>query len=590
MSYLICDCGSTATKAVLIGRAGGRWRLLGRAQAPTTVEEPWADVTRGVRDACAALGDAGASPALPPDLAGEADAAAGAAAGPVFLATSSAGGGLRMLVLGVVRKLTARSAERAALGAGAIVADVIAHGDGRPFAELVERVRSLRPDIVLLAGGTDGGGREQVLHLAELIAAAAPRPRWAPTAPLPVVFAGNREAAGDVARQLDDRFALEVVANVRPTLEREDLAPARRRLHAVFLEHVMSRAPGYDRLLRSCAAPVLPTPAAVGRMIRHLARQREGGILAVDVGGATTDVFSAGDGAWGRTVSANLGLSYSIGNVCREAGWERIAAWLPLPVAAGELRDRVLNKMIRPTTVPQDDVGLAVEHAVAREAIRLAVAQHRRFAPELAAEATGAGEPFRAAPAADVLPMAGIDLVIGSGGLLANAPRRPLAALVLLDACEPEGLTELAVDSVFMLPHLGVLATIDPEAAAEVLLADCLLPLGACLAARGRHRRGRELAECRLEADGAGATTAALVAGRLLRLPLPAGAEATLEVRPRRGIDCGAGRGRPLRRRIRGGPAGLLLDGRGRPLPPSGGGDEAGLTGPDAALRPGAAA
>src|SRR5262245_41307145 len=136
----------------------------------------------------------------------------------IYISTSSAGGGLQMMVAGVVRSMTAESAERAALGAGAIVMDVIASNDGRLQHEQIEKIRHLRPDMILLSGGIDGGTTSHVASLAEIISAADPKPRLGIGYNLPVVFAGNTDARQIVLKELENKTALTVVDNLRPTL------------------------------------------------------------------------------------------------------------------------------------------------------------------------------------------------------------------------------------------------------------------------------------------------------------------------------------------------------------------------------------
>jgi uncharacterized protein (TIGR01319 family) len=165
------DCGSTTTKAILIEERDGVFRQVSRGEAPTTVEAPFEDVTKGVLNAITELEELSGRQLL--DANGQIlTPAQGDRGTDVYISTSSAGGGLQMMVTGVVKSMTAESAERAALGAGAIVMDVIAANDKRLPHEQVERIRRLRPDMILLSGGTDGGAVEQVVQLAELVAAA----------------------------------------------------------------------------------------------------------------------------------------------------------------------------------------------------------------------------------------------------------------------------------------------------------------------------------------------------------------------------------------------------------------------------------
>src|SRR4029079_4965816 len=136
-------------------------------------------------------------------------------------------------------------------------------------------------------------------------------------------------------------------------------------------------------LMQWTDAPIMPTPGAVGNILQTIANRQGINVVGVDIGGATTDVFSVFDGTFNRTVSANLGMSYSISNVCAEAGMPAILRWVHVDMDERELRNRVKNKMIRPTTIPQTLDALVFEQAVAREALRLAYIQHKEFATTL---------------------------------------------------------------------------------------------------------------------------------------------------------------------------------------------------------------
>ena len=142
----------------------------------------------------------------------------------------------------------------------------------------------------------------------------------------------------------------------------------------------MAQAPGYGKLMTWTAVPIMPTPGAVGDIIQTIAKEERIAVIGVDIGGATTDVFSVFDGVFNRTVSANLGMSYSVSNVLAEAGIENVLRWVPFDIDEAELRNRIRNKMIRPTTIPQTLDELQIEQAIAREALRLAFVQHKQFA------------------------------------------------------------------------------------------------------------------------------------------------------------------------------------------------------------------
>lgn len=571
MRIVATDCGSTTTKAILIEERDGVFRQTFRGEAPTTVEEPFADVTLGVANSVTELQELSGYKLIADEgtiirrtSTSDPDGC------DLYISTSSAGGGLQMMVAGVVREMTAESAKRAALGAGAIVMDTIASNDRRKPHEQIQRIRELRPDMVLVSGGTDGGDTKKVIEIAELIAPARPRPRFGSEFCLPMIFAGNKEARPAIERIFSgDGFALSVVDNLRPTLEQENLGPARERIHDVFLEHVMAHAPGYDKLMVWANAPIMPTPGAVGDILQTIAKGRGINVVGVDIGGATTDMFSVFGGVFNRTVSANLGMSYSISNVCAEAGMDSVLRWVHLDMDERELRNRVKNKMIRPTTIPQTLEALVFEQAVSREALRLAYVQHKAFATTLKGvqQQRTVGDAFKQEEAGkSLVDNMALDLMVASGGVLSHAPRMEQTALMMIDAFEPEGFTEIAKDSIFMMPHLGVLASVNARAAMEVFEKDCLVILGWCVAPRGEVRAGKPVFDYTLRRGSTVVTQGQLVGGEMRLVRFAPGETGTLEVRPEKPLDMGAGPGKPITREVRGGTVGIIFDGRGRPL------------------------
>ena len=571
-SILATDCGSTTTKAILIEKRGDEYQLIVRGEAPTTVEAPVEDVTAGVINAITEVEELAGRKLL--DNGVILKPQRGEEGVDIYISTSSAGGGLQMMVAGVVRNLTGESAERAALGAGAIVMDVIASNDKRLPHEKIERIRHLRPDMLLLSGGIDGGTTSHVVELAEIIAAARPRPRLGIAYELPLIYAGNIDARESIQERLQDVMALDMVDNLRPVLERENLMPTRHKIQEQFLEHVMAHAPGYKRLIDWTDAPIMPTPGAVGEIIQTVSTQQNIEVIGVDIGGATTDVFSVfknkeSEPIFNRTVSANLGMSYSVSNVLAEAGLENVLRWVPFDIEVGDLRNRVKNKMIRPTTIPQTLQELILEQAIAREALRLAFEQHKQLAVELRGvqQQRTISEAFDQSESGQTLVnMHTLDMIVGSGGVLSHAPRRQQAMLMMIDAFQPEGITHLAVDSIFMMPQLGVLAQVNPEAATQVFERDCLIHLGTSVAPIGKGNTGDECLAIEISGEEIPLTREDVPFGELRRYPLPLGEKATLKFQPSRRFDLGVGNGKPIETEAMGGVVGLVIDTRGRPL------------------------
>ena len=576
-TVLVTDCGSTTTKALLFERKEDRWHQTFRGEAPTTVEEPVADVTVGARNAFVEVQELSGRQILNAggDKPFEITAASASTGIDLYLSTSSAGGGLQMLVAGVVSSITTESAERAALGAGAIVMESISADDGRQDFERIERIRHVKPDIVLMTGGVDGGSTSHVVEMAETLVAASPRPRFGDTLKLPVIYAGNSEASAEVQEILNKMAQVVVVENVRPELERENLGPAREAIHDFFLSHVMSHSPGYGKLMSWSPVRIMPTPAAVGDIVQAYAQKTKQSVLCVDIGGATTDVFSVfpdreGEAVFNRTVSANLGMSYSIANVLVEAGAANIKRWLPFEVSDAELSDRLRNKMIRPTSIPQALDDLWLEQAVCREALRLSLAHHCSLAVGIAKkQERGIADVFRQSSSRyELVDLMKLDMVIGSGGVLSHAPSRMQAALMMVEGFGLQGVTQLSVDSVFMMPHLGVFASVSPEAAYEVFEHDCLVHVGCAVVPvfPAKISKAESLAEVHLD----GKLLGRISQGQVSTLSTAHSGQGLLRVVPLHGsVDVGAGPGQVTERTVRLGECGILCDGRNRPVAPA---------------------
>ena len=561
-TILATDCGSTTTKAILIEKTNDGFRLTHRGEAPTTVEAPFEDVTRGVLNSIIEIEELSGRKILDNDkIIRPTNKSEGV---DIYISTSSAGGGLQMMVAGVVKSMTGESAQRAALGAGSIVMDVLASNDKRLFHEKVKRIRDLRPDMILFSGGVDGGTESHVIKIAEVLEAANPKPRLGVGFKLPVIYAGNKNAQSKIEEKLSSITDLQIVDNIRPTLEQENLQPSRDKIHDLFMEHVMAQAPGYQKLMSWADAPIMPTPGAVGEIIKKISEKENISVVGVDIGGATTDVFSVFKGQFNRTVSANLGMSYSICNVLAESGYSSISRWLPFEIDQEDLTNRISNKMIRPTTIPQSLEELIVEQALAREALALSFKQHKQFAVSLKGvqQKRTISDAFEQSTSGKTLVnMKELNLIVGSGGVLSHAPRRSQSFMMIVDAFKPVGITDIAVDSIFMMPQLGVLSSIHPEAALEVFNKDCLIRLGTSInpIVKGKIDNS-ELFTYSFKYQNKN-YKGAIKSGQIEFFPIPyEPLEITFE--PSNNVDLGNGFGQKVEGEVSGGEVGLMLDGR----------------------------
>lgn len=553
-SWLLIDC-ALRTTAMLVEAKDGRSRLVARGEARTTLD-PEGDVRLGVCAAVRQLEEAAGRPLLRPDGGGvirPRDAAGNGV--DQILISSSVGGGLQMMVAGLVRSMTAESAERAALGAGANVLDVIAIDDGRLPHERIDRMRELRPDMFLLGGGVNEGNRQEVFEfIREVAQADVPH--------MPVVFAGNEALQPTVLEALGERTEVHLVKNMRPKLEQEVLEPTRQKIHELFMRHVVSRAPGFAALSTWSDQPIMPSPGAVSQLVEVVAARMQQNLLEIVVGDSTTDVCSVFDGRFNRTVSADLGLGHSLASVAVKAGRDQLMRWLPFSLQRDELMNYLRNLSLRTPTAPTDDRDLAIRQAVAREAMRLALAEHKRRASRLRGvhQARDIASIFEK-PADSLVQMSQLQLIIAAASVFAWGDDRANLEL-LLDALRPEGITRLAIDPSMTAPQLGWLATVNAAVGYEVYLQDGLRHLGVAVCPSGHIVANQPCLQVKLTANDGSESVTQIVGGRVSILPVAEGTSVTIE--PGRGLDVGAGVGRPRTLTMPASRCGLIFDTRKR--------------------------
>lgn len=390
------------------------------------------------------------------------------------LACSSAAGGLKMVAVGLVADLTAEAAKRAALGAGARVVGVFSH---ELTGAEVGKIAAQRPDIILLAGGTDGGNRDVILHNAGQLAAA--------NLQVPVVIAGNKTAAEDIrtiltAAGIDAR----ITANVMPELNVLNIDPARETIRHVFLEKIVA-AKGLNKAEEFIDRVMMPTPAAVLKAAQLLSQGFEeepglGEILVVDIGGATTDVHSIATGEPSkagvslkglpepfakRTVEGDLGMRYSAQALVESAGLSRVAR--NCLAAREDILAHLRDIAADPSLVSISDVAKQVDDALAFTAVDLAVERH-----------TGSIEtvytPFGASYIQIGKDLTQAQVLIGTGGVIVYH-RDPAEILrgALFNQERPTVLKPMEpkffIDREYIMAAMGLLAEVQPLAALRIM-------------------------------------------------------------------------------------------------------------------------
>jgi len=449
--------------------------------------------------------------------------------------------------------------------------------------EQTDKLIALPPDVVLVAGGVDGGPISPLVRLAKVISNAAREQgrkaeriaRMGRTAPgLPaVIVAGNFTAFDAVKSNLETINQVKSVPNLRPDLQTEQTGPAEAALANLYRERSLPEMPGYSVLSRWIEGSVVPTAEAIRLIARYLSAFYKRETLIADIGATSTSLFLANEASEHAVVMGDMGMAYTVTNILAERGSDNVRRWLPFAISEGELTDWVMNKVVRPLTLPQTARDLAIEHALAREALIAGATALREY--------SGGRPPS-------------YDLLVGTGGLLAHIPRPGQAALLLLDALQPVaeslGSVELAIDTTLLIPPIGNLARHHLSAAAYIFDRDCLVWLGTAIVVQGSpvagggSRRTGVLNEASMpvavtvtiERQGGGSETVSVPYGSIKALPLRPDQRASLKVEPGPGFRIGSGEpGKPLKtqpgQEVKGGLVGLIIDARGRDpmyLPP----------------------
>lgn len=570
-AVLVAEIGSLITRVTLIDQVDGESRMVGHAETSSSVEAPYQNALYGILEATAQISE----------LTGRQLIREGQLIMPQsserdgvnqLIAVTSAAGTMALVITAIAGDVSARSATQAGRATYTALLQTVTLDDAAEQTTLgpaekswierqVETLLSLRPDAVLIAGGLEDGAVDAVNRLAHIVGLtavstgvdASGQQRQELTA-RPVIYAGNSGARDHVIAALSDRAELFVVDNLRPALDRANLDPARQELGRLYEKQILPRLPGLGALRRMGRAPVRTVCDVEGLVTRFLAERTGRRVLTLDVGASATAMFYAAPGVYRPAVLGTTGIAYGLTDLLAAPGVAAIARWLPFTIGEEALVERLLNRALRPQTLPADREDLFIEHALAREALRAAFAALN-----------------------DEAPADDFDWVLAAGGVLAHAPQLGHALLTILDALEPAGaadrpIFDVYLDTVGLLPVGGALAPLDPDAAVTVIDRDLLrnTPLASVVVPLGNGRPGEVAVEVELSVVGGGTERRAVRHGEIARLALSPGRFGRLTLRPTSGVRIGgAAPGEAVSSEggdVAGSALGLVIDARGRPL------------------------
>ena len=450
-AVLLIDFGSTYTKLTAVDL--DTEVILGTAASYTTIQT---DINDGLQSALVQL-----------------EAKTGKLDFAECYACSSAAGGLRMVTSGLVPELTGEAARLASLGAGAKVVGVYAF---QLTEDDLEDIKTLKPDIFLLVGGTDGGNTECILGNARMLAQLR--------GDFPIIIAGNRTAARECQRILRD-YETYICPNVMPKFGTLQIEATQKQIRELFLNRIV-QAKGLSRAASLLSDIMMPTPSAVMQAMELLSQGCEGetgigDLIAVDVGGATTDVYSIADGMpehmntvykglpepyAKRTVEGDIGMRYSIQGIVDAAGLDTISRLSGL--SKTKVAELVEYLKEHTDTVPGGDAEMeALDFALASSAIAEAVTRHAGTIEEtytmMGLTYVQSGKNLTKVK----------QIVVTGGSLIHTKRTEQIASHALFDPMKPMSLrpktADVWVDRSYILAAMGLLSSHYPAAALRIM-------------------------------------------------------------------------------------------------------------------------
>jgi uncharacterized protein (TIGR01319 family) len=450
------DFGSTYTKAVAFDL--NEEKIIGQGRSPSTVTT---DISIGLKKALDKLESDSRSKCVEKSN--------------IKLACSSAAGGLRLVVIGLVPNLSLNAGRLAALGAGA---KLVGNYSYKLNSSEISQIEQLAADIILLVGGTDGGNEEVILHNARIIAESK--------ISAPVVIAGNKVCADEVRNILgSNNRHVKVVDNVLSELDKLNVDPSRAAIRDIFMDRIV-HAKGLDKAKSIIDSVIMPTPMAVLKAAEILSvgvgnENGLGDLMIVDIGGATTDVHSVAHGYpkkenivmrgipepfTKRTVEGDLGIRYNSLSIMETAGENRIVNNIFSSNFIGNIKDRLTYLSEHVESVPKEEIDFRLDNALGRTAAEIAVERHAGRLEQIYS-------PYGMAFIQYGKDLTDVKNVIGTGGIFSYG-QDPAFVLqgALFSEKDPLSLKpkspDFFIDKDYILYAVGLLAEMDPEKALRI--------------------------------------------------------------------------------------------------------------------------
>jgi hypothetical protein len=447
-------------------------------------------------------------------------------------------------VLGLLEDVSLESARRLAASTQTVLVDAIGLNDRRPQADQVDSLLKARPDLIILAGGTEQGATRSVVKLTDLVVLVL---GLTPPDRMPkVLYAGNQSLQPQVKETLSRFLDITTAPNVRPKIDQEVLAPAQEMLSRTVTEIRNRHLGGLQAYASITSAEPAPSSHTFGRLVRYLSQinNPQKPVVGIDLGASYTTLAAAREGKLQLSVfpgGVGAGLNYALENTTIS----EISRWLQTPVPDEKVKDYLWQKSIFPGSIPASLEALAIEQAAARQILALAIRDHRsRYQTSLHS----------------------FEPLVVSGATISQASAGQ-ALLMLLDGLQPVGTTTLVLDPYGLGPALGAAAEVNTLIPVQVIESNAFVNLGTVISPVSNTRSGTPILNVHIEYESGEKETHEIRQGNLYQLPIEPGQSARIHLDPLRSLEIDPMLKADTRSfKVTGGLCGTVIDARGRPI------------------------
>lgn len=553
-SVMVINISDNLTRISFFDIVKRKYRLIGSTTSRTTSGNPFQDVRTGVLLAVKALQDSINRQLIDEQQNIIQPSTNNGTGVDQILITISAGPPLKIMIAGLLADVSVSSAYHLAR---TTYCGKILHFDLSSISSLenqFDKIITAKPDLIIIAGGTDQGASKAVLQLLDevmtlcLLLPRDERPQ--------ILFVANQELQPIIKAQTNKGILIHFADNVRPVFDRENLHSGQAVLSRITSNFRKRQINGLQELSNWSQGEMITSVTALSRVVRLISKARtpEKGVMGIDVGTAATTVAAAIKGESITGVFPELGFVNNQSLLFETSVFQQITQWLPFQISDNYVKAYLLNKRIRPYTLPNSKEDLAIEQAMARVLIQTAVTRTLQMYPGLNREANERSLPP-------------FEPILVAGDLLTQSLDISQILQILLDGLQPHGATTFVLDTHHTAEAIGACAEFNPILVVQVLDSNAFIHLGTVISLVGKAKPGTPILRATLVDEDDFTVNIEIKYGSIDWIPLEQGKSAVLHLRPLQKFDVGmGGPGIGGKIKVRGGAQGVVIDGRGRPV------------------------